>query len=437
MKKLIFLLLLPICSFGQGILPGVVGSSERYRGSPAEEGKTYTDVPTPPAFSDTQTLTQAVSGTGIQSGDLGGKTDLLVGSNYIFMQFNGLSGTYRMKSLNWENVADWAEIGSPSPQDYAHSVAVADPNYSFYNLKFVDTDNMIKLAGANPARDFTYQNLILDGGAFAGFLINENVSGQDYGNFTYKNCRVLNTGGESWYNGKTGGGSLAYFRGITEVTDCYSENSGREALQFNGHTDLRVTGFLAVNGGLDTGAGIGQNNCIQVQDVYTGYVKKSVFWNFPAFAMLATDDFLFEDCFFYFTDDDRTCFLQSLPSNGYTEMVHVGGTLTFRRCTFYNPNFTNNVMFTMQGGTRNYVWEDCIFPASVNDVGTNDNTTNEICDDQRFDKVTYTVTITGSTYTDTPNIPQFCDEPGYEGYGKVICDDYYYNLGYGPRNPNR
>ena len=244
-------------------------------------------------------------------------------------------------------------------------------------------------------------------------------------------------GGESWYLGKTGGNSLAYYRGITALNDCYSENSGREGLQFNGHTDVRVIGFLAYNGGLDTGAGIGQNNCIQVQDVYTGYVKKSVFWNFPAFAMLATDDFLFEDCFFYITDDDRTCFLQSMLPNDYTEMVHTGGTLTFRRCTFYAPNYTGNVFFTMQGGTRNYVWEDCIFPASVDDPGEGNNDVDEICDDQRADKVTYSVTITGSTYTNTPNIPQFCDEPGYEGYGKVVCDDYYYNLGYGPRNPNR
>lgn len=434
MKKLLLFLLL-ISSVCQGqMMIGISASSKNYSGGTE---KTYTDIPSVPAFSDTHTLVQVTTGNAIQTADINGKTDFLVSSTgYTFMQFNGLSGTYRMKSQVDTDPSTWSSIGSASPQDYAFTTAAADPAYSVYNLKFVLADNTIKLPGANPTLNYTYQNIIVQGGAFGGMLINENVAGQDYGNFTFTNVMALDADGENWYLGKTGGNSLAYFRGITTLTDCYSENSGREALQFNGHQDVRVERFLAVNGGLDTGAGIGQNNCFQLQDVYTGYFKKAIFWNFPAPGMVASDDFLFEDCFFYFTNATRTMFLQSMVANDYTEMVHTGGTLTFRRCTFYNPNFTSDYMFTMQGSTRNYVFENCIFPESVNDAA-GDNTVDEICDDQRADKITYSVTITGTTFDDTPNLPSFCNPPeaAYIGFQKVVCDDYYYNLGYGPRTP--
>jgi len=419
------------------VVPGVVSVSARYA-SGADNAKTYVPIPDPPTFSDTHTLVQGTTGNGIQSGDINGKTDLLIGSDYTFMQFNGLSGNYRIKSADDTDPSTWASLGSASPNDYSFAAAVATPGIEMYNLRLVDSDNILKMPGASPTKNYVFQNLILEDGSFAGFLINENVSGQDYGNVTYRNCRVLRSGGEPWYNGKTGGNSLAFFRGTTALYDCYSEDSGRDGLQFNGHTNVIVERYLAYNGGLDLAtSGIGQSNCIQIQDVYTFSVTKSIFWNFPAPGMIAADDGLFEDCFFYFTDDDRTMFLQSMVSNDYTEMVNTGGTLTFRRCTFYNPNFTGDQLFTVQGSTRNYVFEDCIFPESMNDAA-GDNTIAEICDDQRADKVTYSITISGTTFDDTPNIPSFSAPPeaAFVGFERVVSDEYYYNLGYGPRNPN-
>jgi len=435
-KKIFFILLsLTTISCRSQILPGVTAGGSSHRGSSQKE---YVDIPDAPTFSDSHTLVYATTGSGIQSGDTGSKIDFLVGSDYPFMSFNGLSGNYRIKSLDGTNPSTWATLGSPSPNDYSFSASVSTPGVEMYNLRLVDSDNILKMPGASPTKNYIFQNLILEDGSFAGFLINENVAGQDYGSVTYRNCRVLRSGGEPWYNGKTGGGSLAFFRGTTALYDCYSEDVGRDGLQFNGHTNVVVERYLSYNGGLDiTNSGIGQSNCIQIQDVYTFSVKKSIFWNFPAPGMIAADDGLFEDCFFYFTDDTRTMYLQSMVSNGYTEMVHTGGTLTFRRCTFYNPNFTGTELFTMQGSTRNYVFEDCILPESV-DGPAGDNTVDEICDDQRSDKVTYSVTISGTTFDDTPNIPSFSNPPeaAFIGFEKVISDNYYYYLGYGPRNPN-
>lgn len=388
----------------------------------------YVDIPTPPSFSNTHTLIQSTTGNGIQIGDTNGKFDLLIGSNYPFLQWNGLSGAYRVKSSDTTSPSTWAVVGSGSGNDYSFTAAVQTPTIEYYNLRMVDSDNLVKLPGdTTPGKTQLYQNVILEDGAFAGFLINENVSGNSYGTTSFYFCRALRCGGESWYLGRTAGlGSVQFYRGITTITHCYSEDSGREALQFNGHEDVRIENVTAYNGGLDTGSGIGQNNCFQIQNVRTGYMKKCIFWNFRAPAMIATMDFLFEDCFIGWTEATRSIYLQDMEGNDYTEMMNPGGTVRFRRCTFYNPNLTIDHVIKLQEEDCNIIFEDCIFPASA----------TAIWDDQRS-ATAYTLSETGSTFTDSPPLPTFGNPPeaAYIGYERVITDSHYYGRGMGYRTP--
>lgn len=389
--------------------------------------KVYKTIPVPPVFSDSHTITQGATGNGIQSGDTNGKTELLIGGNYTFMQLNGLSGLYKIKSLDETDPSTWAQIGSGAGNDYSITAAVSTPSVEYYNVRLIDSDNIVKMPGDVVGKTQLYQNVILEDGVFGGFLINENAAGDEYGDITFIFCRVLRSGGESWYIGRTGA-SQQFFRGITTVTNCYSEDSGREALQFNGHADVRVTNFTAYNGGLDTGSGIGQNNCFQLQNVFTGYFKKCIFWNFRAPAMIACQDFLFEDCFFGWTEPDRAIFFQDMSANGYTEFENNGGTVRFRGCTFYNPFLIIDYVVHVQEEQCNLIFEDCIFPSVATSV----------YDDQRS-STPYALTVTGSSFTDTPDLPGTGSPPEaeYIGFERVITDDPWYNRHVGFRsNPN-
>lgn len=392
---------------------------------------TYKSIPPAVVLSDTHTLVQATTGNGIQIGDLGGKVNFLVSGNYPFMQFNVVNtDDYALTSLVDDEPANWSIIGSPSPNDYSLDCINAVHGLSLYRLRFEGSDNLIKWPGSDaigPLKEIYVENCILQDGGFASFLINQDVVGDEYGNVTFIFCRVLRSGGESWYLGNTGG-SQQFFRGITTVTNCYSEDSGREALQFNGHADVRVTNFTAYNAGLDTGSGIGQNNGFQLQNVGTGYFKKCIFWNCRAAAMIACQDFLFEDCFFGWTESDRAIFFQDMSANGYLEFENHGGTVRFRRCTFYNPNLVLSYIMHIQEEECNLVFEDCIFPAAATDIW----------DDQRS-ATPYSLSETGSTFTDSPPLPTFGNPPEseYIGFERVVTDAHWHGRHVGFRsNPN-
>lgn len=96
---LIFLLLSSACH--AQMLPGVVAASKNYQSTQ----RVYVDIPVVPTFTDTHTLVQATTGTGLQIGDLGGKVEFLVYGNYGFMQFTlhfGGSSLQTMITINTE-----------------------------------------------------------------------------------------------------------------------------------------------------------------------------------------------------------------------------------------------------------------------------------------------------------------------------------------------
>lgn len=386
-----------------------------------DPGRVYVDIPDAPVFSNTQTLVESATGNGIQLADTGGKTDLLVGSDYNFMQLNGLSGTLRIKSEDDTDPSTWKQIGQVG-QPYALDCANSIPNVEYYNLIVKDSSNLVKMPPDTVVKTQLYQNIILRNGGFAGFLINQSVAGKNYGNVTFKFCRAIDMGGENKYLGKTGT-SVTFFVGTTLVENCFGTNSGREGLQFNGHTLVQVQKCTYINGGLDIH--VGQNNCFQLQNVFDGFLKKSIFWNFREPAMIATQNFLFEDLFIHWTTD-REIYFQDMSANGYTQFENIGGTVTFRRCVFYNPNYTKDYVIRVQEEQCNLVIEDCTFPTSA---------VNVIRDERS--STPYSLSITGSIFTNAPDLPEFVDPPEaeYVGYEKVVNSDTHYNAGMGYRTP--
>jgi hypothetical protein len=378
----------------------------------------YRDIPDAPAFSDTYTLLESVVGNGVTLAEINGKTDLLVGSDFIRMQINGLSATYRIKSEDPTSPSTWRQIGQVG-QDYAIDCVNAVPNISYYNLILKDSSNLFKFPPDVISKNILLQNMIFLNSGFAGVLINQSVAGKHYGNLSLKNCRFIGTGGEMLYAGKTGV-SVTFFLGVTDVYDCFGWNLDREGLQFNGHAMVHVEYVTIINAGLDPH--VGQNNGFQLQNVYDGYMKKSIFIGVEP-GMIATQNFLFEDLYIEWSDPDREIYFQDMSANGYTQFEHIGGTVTFRRCTFRNPNYTKDYIIRIQEELCNVVFEDCIFPSAAVNIWKDERSSTP-----------YSLTETGSTFTNSPEVPEFTDPPEaeYVGYEKVLVG-HYYDLGIGYR----
>jgi hypothetical protein len=419
MKKIFILLLIPFASFGQGILPGVVSVSDRH----VTDSKVYLDIPTAPTFSDPQTLVQATTGNGIQSGDTGGKTDFLVGSDYDFMGFNGLSGNYRMKSLDETDPSTWATLGSPSPNDYSFNASVSTPGVELYNLRLEDSDNLFKLPGADPVKAYKIQNSYLANGSFGGVLVNENVADQDYGDATLYFVMFSGMGGENVYAGRTGSSVVDYV-GTTSVTQCYGINSGREGAQFNNHYVVIVDHVTLLNCGTDTGGGVGQNNVLQGQGIGFLTITNSIFTG-RAPGMFATNKARIRNCYWESTQTDRPIYFQDISANGYHNENVTPDTILIEDVDFRCDGYTEDHFFRIQEENAVYVFRRLTLPASATDIYQVDGAApvNIIVEDITFG---------------TPNRPTFGPPPeaGYIGYQQVVTDDETYNLGRGFRTPN-
>lgn len=394
-------------------------------GKPLPAGKSYVAMPTPPTFSDSHTLTQAGAGVGITVAELGGKVEQLIGSNFDRMQFQNVGTSVKLRSDNVTSTDTWRKIGANN-NDYSLDFITATPNIELYNLIFEKTKNALKLPPDAVGKIIKIVDCIIQDASFAGIQINQSIVGRKYTDVTSEFLQILRTGGEGKYWGNTTS-ETTFFEGITKILHCYIESTGRESLQFNGHNDLRVENVTAYLGGLDTATNLGQRNCLQVQNVKTGYIKKSIFWGFESPMMIATDNFLFEDNFFGFNNPTRRIYLQSMASNGYNRGANPGGTLEFNRCTFYDPFFTEETLFIIQGSFRNYVFRDCIFPASATDL----------YEDQRADKITYPIQVINPTFTNTPPLPEFINppEPDRINFQRLIGDSHFHGRHMGFRTP--
>ena len=155
-----------------------------------------------------------------------------------------------------------------------------------------------------------------------------------------------------------------------------------------------------------------------------------MFWDGFNVMTLALNSFTFENCFFGFTSPSGTVYMGDMSDNDYTEYAQLGGTVTFKNCTFYNPNFVASFLFDIRENGANIVFEGVnTFPASATSVW----------EDNRGALPPYTITNTGSfVFTNTPPLPIFGSpkEGQYAAYEKIIIDDYYWGRGMGYRSGN-
>lgn len=430
MKKILLLLLLPICSYGQ--ILGIVASSSRYRGG--ESGFTYVPFPDPVSLSDTHTLIQATTGTGIQSGDLGGKLNFLVSGNYSFMQFNVVNDdSYALTSLNQTDPSTWSKIGSPSPQDYAIDEVNAAHGYSFYRLWFRDADNLIKKRPfdtttflPSPLPEIVFENCIFTDAGFGGVLINQSISGRDYGKFTASFLRFTGTGSERFYCGNTGN-AITKYRDTTTITHCYMDSSKREAVQLNNHRYVRVSNITSRHGGLPEtpiDQGIGQKNGFQCQGCGGGYISNSIFES-VAPAMIASTSLDLINNRITWSQTDRALYLQDLVGNGYAYKNVDDDTVVIEGNDFICSGFTLPYVFYIQEDDFVVVIRNNRLPPSATSVYT----CSGPCP---------TIIMSGNTF-DSDDVPPVTfgppPESAYIGLEEVVTSSYDYDKHRGYRTP--
>jgi hypothetical protein len=432
MKKLLLLLTL-LSTFAHAQLMSIGATTV------TNNGKTYTPIPNPLAFSNSVTVNHQTTSTDLSGGELGGKFEIKLGRTLIdypaVILLNLANGSdYKVQSLDPTNPSTWSIVGGsgsggnlgqsairPSGSSGPHDITIS-------NVRTFDNQSCFSWGPSTTGANITLRNIVGIDHTFAGIQCNIANSGQSYTNFTAYNVRMIRPDGEGFYLGNTGSENSVY-TGTTDIHDCYVEDAGREGFQFNGHANIQAE-HLTVNGaGVDGAQLANQRSLIQVQNAI-GYMKNCVFMNGYNFAQIAVNSFTFENCFFGATWSGATMFIGNMATNGYTVFAVPGGTVTFKNCTFYNPNFVASTLFDIRERNCNFVFEGTnTFPASATSVWA----------DNRGADPPYTITNTGTfVFTNTPPLPILGAPPegAYVGYEKVVVDDYHYANHMGSRTPN-
>lgn len=419
------LILISSLCHGQ-ILPGVTAVSARY----SSNAKTYVDIPDAPTFSDTHTLVQANTGTGLQSGDLGGKTSFLVSGNYTFAQFNVVSSdNYRMMSLVNDEPANWSIIGSPSPNDYSLDNINASHGISLYRLRFEGSDNLIKWNGTDTTltlKEIYIENCIFKNAGFGGIIINQNVAGQGYGKFTSRFNSFTGGGSERHYLGRTGT-SVQKYMDTTRISHCFMDSSAREAVQCNNHKYVMVENITSRHGGQPESPdqGIGQKNIAQFQGIGAGYFRNSVA-DAVAPMMVASTGIDIINNRLTWTQTDRAIFFQDVEENGYHYKNVGDDTVRIEGNDFICDGYELTYVLYLQEKDCHYVIRNNRFPPSAVNIYRVDGADP------------LSITVEGNTF-DSDEVPSVSfinhPDPAYSAFWQVISSDYDYNKGRGALTP--
>jgi hypothetical protein len=414
------LILISSLCHGQ-ILPGVTAVSLRYNTG----AKVYVDIPEPPTFGDTHTLVYATTGSGIQSGDTGGKQQFRVSGNYPFMQFNVVnSDDYSLTSFDNSAPANWSVIGSPSPNDYSLDNINASHGLSLYRLRFEGSDNLIKWNGTDTTltlKQFYIENCIFRNAGFGGIIINQNVSGDGYGKFTSRFNSFTGSGHERHYLGRTGT-SIQYYMDTTTIEHIYADSSWREVVQMNNHKYVKVSNITGRHGGLHPEEGVGQLNGFQGQGIGAGYIKDSYFESASP-GMVSTTGMDLINNRIKWTNTDRPIYFQDMENNNYGHFKNVGDdTVRIEGNDFECEGYELTYVLWLQEKNCHYVIRNNRFPPGATSM-------------YRVDGVApLSITVSGNTF-DSDELPPvtFGDhpDPDYAPYWKVITSDYDYNKGRG------
>ena len=365
-------------------------------GTTTSGGFQYIEVPTPPTFGTTTTITDAV-GSSVESGELSGNTDVLVATPFEQrLRPNGLVGTsgtpYRFKSES-DSARSWIG-GSVVAQGQQVSADLNGSDFNEYYHLGLKGDPLTVETGISGffwqasigGTTIKHSDIIVTDVYFAGYQINEGTTGEKYNLIDLRFIRIFGhpDEGECFYIGNTNKVTFSYIDSFI-LYHAFGTNKGRDALQVNNHLALDIQQCTFYDNGKADIAG--QNRLVQVQNC-NGTIKNCVFDGAPELFDIFTHGVTFENCYFRWDSDDDG-YIGKLTSQYTGVDTENNQPLTFRNCIF-DPSVTQTrQLIVVVEDECNVVFEDCQF-------GTNCNGQNTYLDN-RTDKVTYSITETGST----------------------------------------
>lgn len=445
MKYRFLLWLLLVTSVCDAQIAAVVSAGSNNRNSGGAAEKTYVDVPAAPSFTSPATITDAV-GSSLESGEIGGASDILIDDNAIEGLFNnrlrpnGISSK-RFKSagstriyVGGDNVTSGMQVIAP--------LGGANLN-NFYHLGIIGNSDDAEdgVSGINHLASVSgstilAEDIVIRNVEFAGALINEGTTGEKYLSIILNFVRVFGypVEGEGFYIGSTN--KLSNFSTIDylEMSHCYVYNKLREGLQITHVADgvnaecAKIEHFTAYQVGQSSPMPE-QQYLVQVHNS-NGYIKKSIFHHGNRPANIFTHGFTFEDCYFEWDTDDPIYIgrLESETAFGASAIAGNGQPIVFRRCIFA-PSVNVTTLVRILETDCNIQFIDCIFSDRI----------STLISDERGGSPSNTISNTGGTTVSAASIPTVTyknhDPLDEDNHGR-ITSDYHYNLGLGAFSPD-
>lgn len=391
------------------------------------------------------TIDAAVIGLDLEAAELSGQRDVLIPTTYpARLRINGLTGTtnskYRFKSVS---DAAYSTIGGDILTTGQQAIGTLNgSNHLVFEHLLVtgDTDpNVTGLSGVNVGPNaaggiFDFTDVRFQNFSFAGMLINNNALDQTYtitAKFiaSYGYAGTID-GGEGLYWGSTGGQHSRHVNSVAE--NIFVRDKRRDGIQDNNSLNKRTSKFTIYNVGTTTAATIGsdQKNFLQIQNS-TGVWEDGICWLAPRAWNIFSHGVTVQNVTFYITGPNTTAarsYIGKASTNYPGSPQLTGEDIIFYRCHFDSQNAVDYFTTVVEDEVNVYFIE-CTKGANVANIYF----------DNRADKVTKTLSQTGTTTAATPPAPTFVslDITNREDFGKLDytagANQYYRDLGQGYR----
>lgn len=396
----------------------------------ATEGN-YVPLPDPTVFAGATTTITDAAGSTITVGELGGNRDILIAPTYENRfrpdQVVGTEASkYRFKSVS-DAAYSWVG-GANINQGEQIIQGLNGSNYlSFYHLGVIgDPSNLVDgISGfffypyASPGAFYELSDIRIKDVGFAGMQINWTTLNALY-NFTAKFVAVSGypREGEGLYLGSTGGQHARFINTILEHIFIY--NKGRDGIQLNNHSNFSLKKFTTYLVGQSTlsftQVPAEQRNHIQIQNS-TGLVEDGICWGAVRGWNIFSHGVTIRNVKFYITGNNNTPQQRAYIGKAGTAYPGspqlTGVPIVFENCHFGSDTPVDYFTTVAEDGV------DIFFINCTKDA----NVAN-IFFDNRADKVTHTLSHTGTT-TASSVAPTFesLDITDREAFGKATSTE--------------
>lgn len=391
------------------------------------------------------TISAATVGSSLEASELSGQRDVLIPTTFAErLRLNILQGTtnskYRFKSVS---DAAYSTIGGDILTTGQQAIGTLNgSNHLVFEHLLVtgDTDpNVSGLSGVNVGSSaaggiFDFTDVRFQNFSFAGMLINNSTLDATYtinAKFivSYGYAGTID-GGEGTYWGNTGGQHSRHVNSVAE--NLFIRDKRRDGIQDNNSLNKRTSKFTIYNVGTTTAATIGsdQKNFLQIQNS-TGVWEDGICWLAPRAWNIFAHGVTVQNVTFYITGPNTTgarSYIGKASTNYPGSPQLTGEDIIFYRCHFDSQNAVDYYTTVVEDEVNVYFIECTKGPNVAN-----------IFFDNRADKVTKTLSQTGTTTASTPPAPTFVslDITNREDFGKLDytagANSYYRNKGQGYR----